>query len=314
MVKFSKLAFVFPGQGAQYVGMGKEFYQTFPAVREMYQAADEILGRNLSGVILEGPNDLLVQTRNSQAGIFVMSASLLMVVKENFPSLKPAFCAGLSLGEYTALFASDHVFFEECLHVVERRGQFMNEACERTLGTMAVVIGLTAEEVDDIVKAVNMPNDLWVANYNCPGQVVISGTVKGVEAGSDAAVERGAKRVLPLKVHGAFHSGLMKSAEESLAPYVYDVQMNEGSSELVMNVPGDIVKDSLKIKSNLIKQITSSVRWEQSVRCMFSQGVDLIVEIGCGKTLTGFNKRINPAITALSIETPKDLEQLAQYM
>lgn len=306
----SKLAFIFPGQGAQYPGMAKDFYENYPIAKETFQEADDILGRNLSKIILEGPEDLLTETRNSQTGIFVACTAILRTLNHLFPNLKPSVCAGLSLGEYTALTAAGKLDFAPALQLVQKRGTFMNEACQNTQGTMAVVLGLSAEAVEKIVKEVNMPNDLWAANFNCPGQVVISGTLKGIEAGSHTAKAAGAKRVLPLQVHGAFHSGLMKSAEERLAPYVLEAPLKESVVELVMNVPGNFVKEMGQIRQFLIQQVTHPVRWEQGVRAMATHGVERFLEIGCGKTLSGFNKRIEGVPTTLSIEKIADLEQL----
>lgn len=188
----------------------------------------------------------------------------------------------------------------------------MNEACESTTGKMAVIMGLDDQVVEELVKEVNLPNDLWVANFNCPGQVVISGTLKGIEAGSAAAKDRKAKRVLPLQVHGAFHSGLMQRAQEKLAPHIQQAPIVNGSSQLVMNVPGDFVSEVKDVRQNLIEQVTRSVRWEQGIRAMERQQVDLYIEFGPGKTLSGMNKRIGVSAPTNSIEKIEDLEQLSQ--
>lgn len=304
----TKKAFIFPGQGAQYPGMAKDFYENYPIAKETFQEADDILGRNLSKIILNGPEEMLTETRNSQTGIFVASIAILRTLQKLFPQLKAAVCAGLSLGEYTALTAAEKLDFGAALDLVQKRGTFMNEACEKTEGTMAVVLGLSGEVVEKLVRDLNMPHDLWAANFNCPGQVVISGTLKGIEAGSQAAKAAGAKRVLPLQVHGAFHSGLMKSAEERLSEYVMAAPLKESSIELVMNVPGDYVKELSQIRTYLIQQVTHPVRWEQGIRAM--KDVEQCIEIGCGKTLNGFAKRIEGAPPTISIEKVPDLEQL----
>lgn len=305
-----KIAFLFPGQGAQYVGMGKEFVTNFSVARQTFEEADDILGRNLSQIILEGPEAVLTETRNSQTGIFVTSIAILRTIQKLFPDLHPSFCAGLSLGEYTALHASGRISFADCLTLVQHRGNFMNQACEANHGTMAVVLGLEADAVEKLVKEVNLPHDLWVANFNCPGQVVISGTLKGITAGTEAAKAKGAKRVLPLQVHGAFHSGLMEQAEHHLAPYIAHAPLTDSSVDLVMNVVGKPVKELDQIRHNLLKQVTRSVRWEQSVRQMESDRVSLFIEIGCGKTLIGFNKRIVPSIPTFNVENAQDLKSL----
>lgn len=310
MSHYKKIAFLFPGQGAQYPGMAKDFVENFASARHLFEEADDLIGRKVSTLILNGPVEELTETRNSQVGIYVACVALLRVFREQFPHLTPAVCAGLSLGEYTALHASERLSFADCLQLVQWRGQYMNEACEKTQGTMAVVLGLEAQAVEALVQALKMPHDLWVANFNCPGQVVLSGTLKGITAGSEAAKAKGAKRVLPLQVHGAFHSGLMRLAEESLADKVLAAPIRDSSIDFVMNVPGNFVKDISQIKTYLIQQVTHPVKWEQSIRAMAAKDIDLFIEIGCGKTLSGFNKRIGVTCPTLSIETVKDLELL----
>lgn len=305
-----RIAFLFPGQGAQYVGMAKDFVENFPQARETFQQADDILSRKLSEIILEGPEVQLNQTKNSQVGIYVTSLAILRVINKMFPHIVPFVCAGLSLGEYTALTAAGKLDFESCLPLVQYRGHYMNEACELNPGTMAIILGLEAKEVEALVKEVNLPNDLWAANFNCPGQVVISGTQRGIEAGAVAAKAKGAKRILPLQVHGAFHSGLMKSAEERLAEHIKHCTIRNSLVGFVMNVPGKFVQNEQEIKSNLIKQVTHPVRWEQSIRSMGDEAIDLFIEIGCGKVLSGFNKRILPNVATISLEKVAEIDQL----
>lgn len=314
MTSAKKIAFIFPGQGAQYVGMAKDFFDQYNEAKELFQHADEILRRSLSKIVFEGPESELTETKNSQVAIYVVSMAILKVIHQQFPSIKPSVCAGLSLGEYSALTASKRINFETCLPLVQRRGEYMNQACEVHAGTMAVVLGLEADVVEDVVRKIELPNDLWTANFNCPGQVVISGTQKGIEAGTAALKEKGAKRILPLQVHGAFHSGLMKFAEERLAEHIHPLNLLESDIAFAMNVPGDFVQDSKEIKSNLVHQVTHSVRWEQSIRKMGEAGVDLFIEIGCGKTLSGFNKRILPHVSTISIEKVSELDQLAKII
>jgi [acyl-carrier-protein] S-malonyltransferase len=309
--QYQRIAFLFPGQGAQHPGMAQDFVHNFSAARLTFEEADELLKRPLSSIILNGPETELTETKNSQTGIYVTSMAILRVVQELY-DLKPFVCAGLSLGEYTALTAAEWLPFRQALPLVQWRGQFMNEACESTKGTMAVIMGLDAPTVEELVREVNLPHDLWVANFNCPGQVVISGTLKGIEAGTEAAKARNAKRVLPLQVHGAFHSGLMQKAQEKLTPYLQQAPFVKGSAQLVMNVPGNFVDDVEKVRHNLIEQVTHSVRWEQGIQAMEQHDVDLYIEFGPGKTLSGMNKRIGVKAPTLTIEKIEDLEQLGE--
>lgn len=310
MSRAKKIAFLFPGQGAQYVGMAKDFFENFPKARETFQQADEILHRKLSTIMFEGPETVLTETKNSQVGIYVASMAILGVIHDLYPKITPFVCAGLSLGEYTALTASGRFDFESCLPLVQYRGHYMNEACEINPGAMAVILGLEAKEVESLVKEVNMPRDLWTANFNCPGQVVISGTKRGIDAGAAVAKAKGARRILPLPVHGAFHSGLMRPAEERLSEHIHRSALKNSSIGFVMNVSGKFAQGLDEVKTNLIKQVTSPVRWEQSVRSIGEEGVDLCIEIGCGKVLSGFNKRILPQMATISIEKISELDQL----
>lgn len=307
MTQHNTIAFLFPGQGAQYPGMAKDFAENFSIARQTFEEADDLLGRNLSKIIFEGPENILTETKNSQTAIYIASVAMLRVLQQLLPNFKPQICAGLSLGEYTALHASGRLSFAETLKLVQLRGEFMNDACETTQGTMSVILGLSAEDVEAMVRDLHLPHDLWAANFNCPGQVVISGTQKGIAAATQAAKERGAKRVLPLQVHGAFHSGLMARAQDRLKEHVLQAPLQQSKVEFVMNVPGDFVNDPEEIKTNLIEQVTHSVKWEQGMRQMASRGVNIAVEVGPGKTLAPFVKRTSPEITTLSLEKSAEL-------
>lgn len=308
----TKIAFLFPGQGAQYPGMAKDFFQEFAIARQTFEEADDLLGRKLSTIILEGPEAELTETKNSQAGIFVASMAILKVLEQQMPELKPSVCSGLSLGEYTALCASGRLSFADTLRLVNYRGRFMNDACEEIQGNMAVVLGLEGDVVEAVVNQLGLPQDIWAANFNCPGQTVISGTLKGIEAATAALKTKGAKRVLPLQVHGAFHSGLMASAEKRLKEYIIAATLKSTPIEFVMNVPGDFVADTEAIKDNLIKQVTHPVRWEQGIRKMVQRDVKQFIEIGCGKALSGFNKRITPESITVSLEKVSDLSAIEE--
>jgi [acyl-carrier-protein] S-malonyltransferase len=303
-----KIAFLFPGQGAQYPGMGKDFYNEFPTAKRTFEEADDFLGRPFSQLIFEGLPAELTLTRNSQIAIYITSIAILRVFQEQYPELRPAYCAGLSLGEYTALTAAGHIGFLDCLDLVRTRAEAMHQACEETKGTMQVVLGMTEEAVETVVREFNPPHPVWIANINCPGQIVIAGTIDAIAKVAEALKQRGAKRVLPLDVSGAFHSGLMQSAKAKLAAKIGAAPFHKSAIEVVMNVPGDVVSDIALIRQTLIDQLVQPVRWEKGIRKMMQESVDIYIEMGPGKTLSGMNKRIDVAEPTFSIEKTADLD------
>lgn len=303
-----KVAFIFPGQGAQSVGMGKDFYVSFQVVRETFEEADDRLRFSLTKLMFEGPADELTLTKNSQVAIYVMSVALWRVMKQEFPEIEPSVVAGLSLGEYTALTASGRLSFGEGIDLVRARGTYMYEAGVKAPGTMAVALGMTPESVKDAVDPIE---GVWLANLNCPGQVVISGTVPGIEKASALLKEKGAKRVLPLDVSGAFHSRLMEEAKVRLKEKIDEVTLDKSRIDLVMNAVGDFVKEE-EIRENMVNQVVAPVYWEKGVRQMEEAGVDLFIEIGPGKTLGGMNRKIGVKGKTLSVEKVEDLETIGQ--
>lgn len=311
-MKYKKIAFLFPGQGAQVVGMGKDFCDAFAPAREAFEEADTTLNRHLSKVIFEGPEGALTETKNSQCAIYLVSMAILRVLQKQFPDLKPTICAGLSLGEYTALAASGRFGFGQGLTLVEYRGACMQEACLATEGTMAALFGLTAEQVEKMVSELALVGELWVANYNAPTQIVISGTKRAVALAIEAAKQRGAKRAIPLEVHGAFHSGLMKSAQTKLQGKIAELELQESPIALVMNVPGNFVSEKESVRRYLVEQVTSSIKWAQSIGVM--QDVDCFVEIGPGRTLAGLNRHIGVTAPTINVGKVADLENLATAM
>jgi [acyl-carrier-protein] S-malonyltransferase len=283
--------------------MAKDFYDAFPIVRATFQEASEILSFDFTRLIFEGPEQDIALTKNSQPAIFIVSVAILRCLQQQFPDLQPAVCAGLSLGEYTALFASGRISFADALKIVAARGRYMQEACQESQGTMRVVLGLEPAQVAD-----NLPSNVWIANLNCPGQVVIAGAAASMAEAEDRLKAAGAKRVLPLDVSGAFHTPFMKSAQDKLKPYLLSAPLQESKTELVMNVPGDFVDSLSQIREHLIAQVASPTKWEKGIRLLDEQGVDLYIEIGPGKTLTGMNKKTGVKGQTLNIEKVTDLE------
>ena len=250
----SKKVFIFPGQGAQYVGMGKDFYDAFTTFRETVEEASDLLSQNLQEVIFKDA-EALSQTKHSQICIFVISGAILKVVRQQFPDLAPSICAGLSLGEYTALFASGKIDFSEAAKLVAARGALMQEACLENRGCMRVVLG-----IDPKVIQASLPADVWIANLNCPGQVVIAGLESVMPQAEEILKGQGARRILPLDVSGAFHTPLMRSAQLKLEPKLREAHLKESPVDLVMNVSGDFARSLEEIRTNLIDQVASATR------------------------------------------------------
>lgn len=284
-----KLAFVFPGQGSQCVGMGKDLYDQFPEARAIFDKADEILGMPLSRVCFEGPEEDLKLTSNTQPALFTTSVACLSLLTKN--KIKPDVTAGHSIGEYAALVAAGAVSFEDGLRLVQKRARLMMDAGAANPGTMAAIIGLDSDAVRKVCESVSEAGIVDVANYNSPGQVVISGEVAAVEAASIAAKEAGAKKIMPLNVSGAFHSRLMASASEALRNELGNTNFKDSQVPVIANVTADYVHTADEIRDALATQIAGSVRWDESLLRMAADGVTRFVEVGSGKVLSGLIKR-----------------------
>jgi [acyl-carrier-protein] S-malonyltransferase len=306
----SKTAFVFPGQGAQAVGMGKDVYEAFVRSQSIFEQADEALGFSLSSIIFEGPDEVLKQTANTQPALLTVSVALLEALEGR--GLKPDYVAGHSLGEYSALVAAGVLSFEDAVRTVRARGQFMEQAVPSGLGAMAAVLGAERESLAALCAAIAAEGSaVELANVNCPGQIVVSGTAAGVQAVVERGKEEaGAKRVIPLEVSGPFHSSLMKPAAANLQETLANIEMKDASVPVVANVTANVVTAADEIRSLLVEQVYSPVLWEDSVRYLIEQGVDKFVEIGSGTVLAGLIKKIDKNVRVISINSISALEAL----
>ena len=290
-------AFVFPGQGAQFVGMGKDLYESNPLAKELFDKANEVLGFNITNIMFDGTADELKQTKVTQPAVFLHSVISALCMGDAF---QPDMVAGHSLGEFSALVAAGALSFEDGLKLVHARALAMQKACEKAPGTMAAIIGLPDEKVEEICNAID--GIVVAANYNCPGQLVISGEVEAVNAACEKMKEAGAKRALPLPVSGAFHSPLMQPAKDELQAAIEATEFAAPKCPVYQNVDAKPHTDAAEIKANLIAQLTSSVRWTASVQNMIADGADDFTECGPGKALQGMIGRIDKGVAAHGIE------------
>lgn len=295
-------AFIFPGQGAQVVGMGKDFYENSPLSREVFDRAGELLGLDMKALCFE-ENDNINITEYTQAALVTTSVAMLRVLEEK--GVRPDVCAGLSLGEYCALVASKVMSFDDAVKTVRQRGILMQEAVPLGLGAMCAVIGLDGQVIADVCDAID---GVSVANYNCPGQIVISGKKEAVEEAAEKLKEAGARRCVMLNVSGPFHSAMLTEAGDKLYEVLKDVELKEFTVPYVTNVTAEYVTDTKDIKELLRKQVSSSVKWQQSVEKMIENGVDTFIEIGPNKTLSSFVKKINKEVRIFNIEKWEDVD------
>lgn len=304
-----KLAFIFPGQGAQYIGMGKQIATEFSSSSAIFDEASEALGIDMKKMIFEGDDETLKITENTQPAIVTASVACLIPLLEN--GIKPDFTAGLSLGEYSAHVASGTMEFATAVSLVRKRGRFMQEAVPLGVGTMAAILGLTSDDVKQCCIQASQFGIVEPANFNCPGQIAIAGEVKAVEKAMEYCTEKGAKRTILLAVSAPFHCSMLKPAGELLDAELEHIVFSDFKAPLIANVTGKEVKSPSEIRETLVKQVSNPVLWEDSIRVMLDRGVDTFIEIGPGKVLSGFVKKINKEVKSFNID---DIESLKKTL
>lgn len=302
-----KTAVIFPGQGAQYVGMAKDFYDSFEDSKKVFDEADDVLDIELKKICFE-ENDDINKTEYTQPAMVAAEVAIYEHLKNE--GLKADVFAGLSLGEYSALVAAGAMTLADGIKTVRRRGILMQNEVPLGMGGMAAVIAMDADKIAEICE--NTPGKVQIANYNCPGQIVISGEAEAVKAASAALAEAGAKRVIPLNVSGPFHSQMLVPAGEKLYDFLQGVDVAEGFAPYYCNADAEEITDAAKVKELLKRQVYSSVRWQQTIENMIADGVDTFIEVGPGKTLTGFMKNINREVKSINIATVDDLAKLEE--
>ncbi|MBT9138222.1 MAG: Malonyl CoA-acyl carrier protein transacylase [Syntrophomonadaceae bacterium] len=296
----AKIGFIFPGQGSQYVGMGKELYESYTQVRQILNKANEVLGTDLSQLCFTGPEEVLKETTNTQLAVLSVSVGCFELLRNE--GICPDIVAGHSLGEYTALVAAGSLSFPQALKLVRKRGEFMQEAAAHHPGAMLAIIGAEEKVINEALLQTRTAGTVRIANFNCPGQVVISGETSAIQQVRDLILKIGAKRAILLPISGAFHSPLMKVAQDKLRQEIIPFTINSPEIPVIANVTADYMSSPETIKELLVEQIASPVLWEDSIKKMAAEGVDTFIEAGPGRVLTGLVRRTIPTAKCLNVE------------
>lgn len=302
-----KIAFVFAGQGAQYIGMGKELYENYDICKDIFNRANEVLGFDLTELIFNGEKSDLDITENTQPAILTTSIAALEVLKAE--GITPDVVAGLSLGEYSALVASSALYFDNAVALVRKRGKFMQEAVPVGIGGMAAIIGLSLDKLKDVLNTASEKGKVEIANYNTPSQIVIGGEIEAVNLAVELCKEAGAKRAIPLKVSGPFHTSLLEEASIKLEKELENIEFSEFKIPVLSNVTADVINDKSDLKDLLVKQVRSSVRWSEIINKMIDMGVDTFIELGPSRTLTSFIREISREVKTYNVEDMKSLKK-----